>query len=119
MLNPYMAYERDSKHECAVLVFARTNREARKLVAPWLFSLIECEFTAMRVQRIRGDGEAFIRSLAKSDEPHVIDNPPPCKECETWGHEIGADGLCEGCRDWLTDDETTPSPEAASRDEHE
>lgn len=117
MLNPYMAFERDSKHEGAVLVFARTNREARKLAAPWLLLLIECEFTAMRVQRIRGDDEAFIRSLAESGEPHVIDNPPSCKECETWGYEIGMDGLCEDCRDCLTDDEETPSPEAASRDE--
>jgi hypothetical protein len=48
--------------------------------APWLFE------------------EANAIKLA-NDEPHVIDNPRSCSQCECWGQgPIGEDGLCPDCK---------------------
>ena len=105
-LHPYCGYEKDSRHECAVLVFAPNARTARTLAARSLASLIDAKFTAVRVKRLR-DHLAFFESLRRGDEPHVIDNPPSCYRCAQWGEPI-EHGRCASCREFDADDDDAP-----------
>lgn len=96
-LRAYMAYERhDGPWEGAVLVFARTSREARKLAAPEVQSWTFCGFTDVAARWLREDC-AHLRQL---DAPHVVEDPPVCADCERWHTSpLTADGLCQDCAD--------------------
>ena len=95
-LNPYMVYDRSlGPAEGAVLVFAHTGKEARRLgyyaiIGLWEVGWINCA-------SCRLDHDPHIMEQAISDEePHVIDSPHTCPRCEKWGNKpLGPDG-CDG-----------------------
>ena len=92
-LRAYMAYD-CRPEDCAILVFAFSARDARRLAWPYLTGLMDTEWIDVRVKWLRG-GCAHLR---KSDEPHVIESPPTCKDCEQWHDEpLDDDGLCDDC----------------------
>lgn len=99
MLNIYMGFSRCAgPEEGAMLIFAHTAREARKIGYRYWW---EYEYIDFAVRRMRNCDwlyqEANILKLA-CDEPHAIDNPKSCSHCETWGGSpILEDGLCQNC----------------------
>jgi len=101
-LNIYMGYDRAGGPETgAVLVFARTAKEARRLTwheAPWPWQ----SWLDVAVRRLRERDHLYAQADAQklaADEPHVIDNPRSCGDCECWDSPIGDDGLCPSCRE--------------------
>jgi hypothetical protein len=107
-LKPYMVYSRFlTAQEGALLVFAHSFKEAR--VVGWRSMGKELtdsylDFTAAILRN--SDwlfSEADQEKLLK-DIPHLIWNMKSCSQCEEWGHsEIGADGLCNDCREGETE----------------
>ena len=78
-------------HEAALLVFANTAREARKLgLAAWWSDI---EFLDARVQWLRKD---FSEEMLM-DVPHVVESPKICRECNYWGQDMGAGEVCVDC----------------------
>lgn len=101
-LNMYIGYENNSREEGAVLVFAHTAKEARKLAYPFIESWFDnIEWIDMRAQRLRGKEHLYAEAdqeKLKAGIPHVIESPRSCRSCCLWGSVIGEDGLCEYCR---------------------
>lgn len=94
-LHPYIVYDRVAgSEEGALLVFAHTGREARKLAWPEVRSWFDTQWIDLAVRRLKGDATHLRRSF----EPHVIEDPPACDRCEHWFvTPLNADGLCEDC----------------------
>ena len=97
-LHPYVCWCGESPREAAVLAFARTAKEARKL-AYHDPDLGPCEeWIDMRARRLRTDVD-YLMSLCKRDEPHTI-LPPVCPTCEMWGRRPMEGGvMCGYCAD--------------------
>jgi len=100
----YMAYSAVAGQEVgAVLVFANTAKEAKKLAFKHSFisDLCNDEFTDVKAKLIRD--RDYLWEEKRKDVPHVVDSPKSCESCLTWGHHepIGEDGLCDGCREDL------------------
>lgn len=98
-LKAYMAFSRMGGPESgAFLVFAHTAKEAKKI--SWPAALLICEdfgFLDLGIRLIK-DAPWLFGEMEK-DEPHVIECPKSCNECEKWGHSrINEDGICEMCR---------------------
>lgn len=97
-LKPYIVHVRDMPEEGAALVFAHSAREAKRMgfdtIAGW-FTVSYIEIVAHRLRR----HEAYLRTLATSAEPHVIESPPSCRRCELWGNPIDGEGICVICRE--------------------
>lgn len=81
--------------ESAVLVFANTAKEARRIGYPALQSLWDCEWIHVRADWIRDD--EHLQAIREEDVPHVVDNPPCCVGCNLWGLRMNSDGECESC----------------------
>lgn len=101
-MNAYMGFSRSlGAHEGAVLIFAHTAREAKKVGWYAVCLFFTMEFTDMAVRRLRDSDWLFLEAnqdKLTNDIPHVIDNPHTCKCCELWGRaEILDNGLCEDC----------------------
>jgi len=103
MMNMYMGFSREiGPEEGAVLIFAHTAREAKKIGWYALSDFFTMEFTDVAVRRIT-DSHDWLWNEANQDKlkneiPHVNDNPHSCKRCEMWGHaEILENGFCEDC----------------------
>ena len=83
--------------EGAILIFANNIKEAKKLA--WNNSLmsdmIDNEYTDLEVRWLKTSPWLF--KEMKSKEPHVIESPTMCKECQQWGYELDENGICEGC----------------------
>lgn len=102
-LYPYMAH--DGEPECyAILVFAPSAREAKRLAWPTIqgFSCGEADYTQMRVLRMRQHAD-YLMTLGNpkkinTGEPHIIDSPPVCPRCALWGHPSKGDG-CTYCEE--------------------
>lgn len=92
-MRAYMAHDGEP-HDCAILVFARTAREAKRLCYSTLVSFTDCEYTDIRVEWIRND--EHVQTLKREDKPHVIDDPDVCDQCMLWGN-APVEGGCEGC----------------------
>jgi hypothetical protein len=94
-LHPYMAFAGEPC-EGAVLIFTETYREAKKLGWKGTRGWIAEEYTDVRVRRLR-EHEAYLMTLW--DGMHrIVDDPPTCPVCETWGYPPNADGNgCEYC----------------------
>jgi hypothetical protein len=91
----YIVYDCDPA-EGALLVFAPNRQEARVLGYhdSWL---ADSEFINVRARRLPdGETTAHLRAAAESSEPHVIDDPPSCPACGTWGPRT-AEGGCRTC----------------------
>lgn len=101
MLHPYMGYAGEPS-EGAVLVFAHTAREARKVAYDCVVGWCDCEFIDVRCTRLRDDPE-YLLTLAhpaklESDTPHCVDDPPSCDACEMWGgRPIPERNCCTNC----------------------
>ena len=104
-LKPYMGYSIGlGASEGAILIFAFTAKEAKKI--GYRASILTDEYIDFAVRLMRNSPYLFKdadQEKLKSGMPHVIDNPTSCRHCESWGSEIGDDGLCQDCRE-LHDD---------------
>jgi len=99
-MNIYTGYDSYAgSSEGACLIFAHTAKEARLLAWPVLQNWFDSEWIDIRARRIIG--EDHLRELANADFPHVIESPPVCDVCETWGGgEPDEDGRCANCEWW-------------------
>lgn len=102
-LKPYMAYD-DEAGSCegAVLVFAENYKQAKKICYEDVMSLFGGEYIGVRVSSMKNN-EVDLLKLSKSDMPHVIDDPPCCRECEHWGDVLVQDDICDQCECDLED----------------
>lgn len=100
-LKPYMGYSRGGgSEEGAVLIFAHTAREAKKLAFEELKGWCDDqEWIDVAVKRLKGEwlyAETDQEKL-KNNIPHVIDSPTGCRRCELWGVKLNEKGICEDC----------------------
>lgn len=103
-MKAYMAYCcSDGPEQGAVLVFAHTQREARRISYPVLSNFTCAEWIDTTATLIKDSAYLFTCADQKKlveDVPHVIDNPPSCVRCERWGTgPLDASGVCEECRE--------------------
>jgi hypothetical protein len=102
MLKPYMGFILDEPCEGAVLIFAHTSKEAKRI--GWRDSNVLHDMTdsyvEVRIRYLKQSPYLFKeaeKTKLKKDIPHVIDSPTSCKRCELWGGELNNDGYCESC----------------------
>ena len=93
-LRRYMVWPGGAPGEGAMLVFARTRQIAKHLALPYLQSWSDCEYFDIRARWIRG--EFHLDKLNPEGVPKVIESPPVCPHCETWGGEQYKD-RCTNC----------------------
>lgn len=94
----YMGYDMyNGPAEGAVLIFANTAREARKLL--WKQNLEK--YLDVRICLI--NDSPYLEKEKLHNQPHiVVPEKSTCKKCGMWGiGEIGGDGLCDLCRSVL------------------
>ncbi len=104
-MKAYMAYSYTAgSSEGAVLIFANTIREAKKLAwDTYISEYCDGEWTDLRVSIIKNQPWLF-KEMTK-ETPHVIESPKSCDHCTYWGNsEIGEDGLCDDCREEIKED---------------
>ena len=92
-LRPYMCWAGDPQ-DGAVLAWAHTRQEARKLAFPAIADWTDCGFIDVRARLLKAH-PAYYETLKLNDAPHVNDDPPVCPSCETWGSPPHPDG--HGC----------------------
>jgi hypothetical protein len=103
MLKPYIGYSRSlGASDGAILIFANSAREAKKIGFPYVDNLLTFEFTDFAVNRLWDRDFVFVDAdpnLVKGNIPHVIDNPTCCEDCGYFGHEkINPEsGICIAC----------------------
>lgn len=102
-MKAYMGYDRhNGPLEGAVLIFAHSYREAKRVGARVVQDLFDSEFIDVRVNRLWTADHLFVEAdqdkLARGTA-HVIDNPKTCVRCETWGYPFDEDGVCKLCRE--------------------
>lgn len=97
-LHPYRAYDRAAEEGWSILVFAFNSKSALRLARKHeLFNQRYTEFTDVAVQRMKET--PYLMGLRISNQAqHVIDNPPCCPRCETWGYEPVTDERGKGCQ---------------------
>jgi len=95
-LHPYVVHDGEPQ-EVAVLVFAHTAQEARKVGFDALTGFDCSEWIDVRAKRLRKH-EGYLMGFRQSDEPHCIESMPVCPRCEKWGAPPVGDGCanCEG-----------------------
>ena len=97
-LRPYMCFCGEPS-EGAVLAWAHTAQDARKLAYPAIADWTDCGFIDVRARLLRAH-PAYYETLKLKDAPHVNDNPPSCAVCEQWGHPPMPEGRgCLHCGD--------------------
>lgn len=95
-LRPYMCYCGEPA-EGAVLAWAHTAQDARKLAYPAIADWTDCGFIDVRARLLKKH-PAYYETLKLKDAPHVNDDPPTCQVCGLWGHPPLPDGKgCEFC----------------------
>ena len=101
-LKPYMYFSRhEGQQEAAVLIFAHTAKEAKKVAWKEIGDLFVYDYTDIGIRLLRNSDYLFDNAdpkLVASDTPHAIDSPKGCEQCELWGDEL-VDGRCQSCRD--------------------
>jgi hypothetical protein len=94
----YMVWEGPDSAEAAILVFAKSARDARQL-GHGNGALGDGCWIETRVRWLRDEEHGYLRAAATEDGPHVVDNPPSCSCCLMWGvGPIDGNGYCAGCR---------------------
>ena len=97
-LNIYMGYDVEAgSEEGAILIFAETAKQAKKLSFKFLRSFFGTRWIDIRIKKLR-DHE-YLRKQMKKDTPHVIDSPKVCEICYYWTEGKLTDGLCENCKE--------------------
>lgn len=99
-LQAYMLHDGEPV-DGAVLVFAHSFQEAKKIGYRTVRSWTDCEYIDIKGHRIWNDSwlkeHAADQKKLADGEPHVIDNPPCCKGCELWFEELEDSGYCDTC----------------------
>lgn len=107
-LRPYCIFSRsDGRGDGAILVFAHTVREAKKIGWQAIGGDFISKYIDMAVQLFWNTdkdteyhwlfAEADSSKLL-ADEAHVIESPRYCKICEFWGHApINVELICKDC----------------------
>lgn len=93
-LKPYAVFERGSKEDGAVLAFASTAREAKKLGWPYLrnwFDTLRRDVVAERL----AESEHIMRQRRCFTEAHAIESPDSCPCCGLWGRDLRT--YCADC----------------------
>lgn len=93
----YMGYDKAAgSHEGAILIFAASSKDARKLGWGTMKVLHSTAWVDMAVRLMRKNTE-FLALEATSDKPHVITDMRSCPQCELWGEEynISHCGYCD------------------------
>ena len=98
----YMGYSRYcGSHEGAVLIFANSAKEAKRVSFSDLSALgIAEDYIDVAVRWIRTSPWLFDQAnkdKLKTGIAHVIDNPETCKGCDMWGGEFNDNGTCSNC----------------------
>jgi hypothetical protein len=99
-MNAYMVYA-FTADEAAILVFAHTAREARKVGRPTInqfdhfASYVDIHVSKLNKSHLFAEADPI--KLA-GGIAHVIESPNTCPNCETWGGALAGDG-CEFCSD--------------------
>ncbi len=95
-LKAYMVYDRiGGSSECAVLAFAYSAKQARKIGWPYMADFAGSEWIDVAVRWLKNSLWLFKQMI--QDAPHVIDSPEVCPCCELWGGEIYDAGHCSYC----------------------
>ena len=98
-----MGYSRAvGTEEGAVLIFAHTSKEARKISASTLMDMMVSDYCDVAVKLLEKDDFLYDqgnKDFLTKNIPHVIDSPIVCKECQLWGYELNEVALCEDCQD--------------------
>lgn len=102
-LKAYMIYSRGAvSQEGAVLAFAHTSREAKRLGAPQMADWFDSDWTDVGVRWLPSSTKwlAEQEGVDLEGEPKVIDSPRYCERCGMWGTgPLNAEGICEPCRE--------------------
>jgi len=100
-LKPYMGFV-DDPSEGAVLIFAHTAKEAKRLF--WdehRGDVAGDEFIEIRVNLLRKKDWLFLdadQDKLKAGVPHTVISPRSCECCGSWGHEpIEGSDRCATC----------------------
>lgn len=101
-MNLYMGFDSAAgSAEGAVLIFANTSKEARKIGWPVMKELYDTPWLTMSVRRLRRNLE-HLQKQAVQEGPHCIYDIEYCPNCELWGEDMGEiddEGRCGYCRD--------------------
>jgi len=93
-MKAYMCYTASGAEEGAVLVFANSISEAKRLTWHSIIGDLCDSYIDLRVKRLKN---AWIYKYQMYECPHVIENVPCCIECGLWGSELNSDGICKIC----------------------
>ena len=100
-MRAYSVFSRNlGPHEAAVLVFANSAKEARKLAWPKVQYDIVTEWTDLGVKWMRNEKSVWPlgdQDLLASNTPHVVLGPICCESCGLWGCGIDNSGMCGCC----------------------
>jgi hypothetical protein len=103
-LKPYMGCYQDEPHEGAILIFAHTAKEAKKVgwnEPSWIRDAVD-SYLDFRVTLIKNAPSIFkdgVQEKLLLNIPHVNESPASCKECGLWGMELNLKALCDSCED--------------------
>ena len=92
-LRPYMCWCGEPE-DGAVLAWAHTAQDARKLAYPAIADWTDAGFIDVRARLLK-QHPAYYETLKLKDGPHVNDCPPVCPRCEQWGQPLLPNG--NGC----------------------
>jgi hypothetical protein len=114
-LKPYMAGG-DDMSEGAVLIFAYDAKQAKQMA--WHNGIIrevtDGEYLQLRVKWLKHDDFMFKEANQEKlmiGEPHIVESPMSCKNCDLWGLELNDDGYCEGCAEQIKCENCEQPPE--------
>lgn len=84
--------------EGAILIFAHTAREAKKVGYPHLNDWVE-EFIDFGVRLIKDADWLFLEADQNKLADHIshVIEPKYCNQCGMWGHAVIRNGLCTDC----------------------
>ena len=100
-LNAYIGHAGEPQ-DGAVLVFARTARDAKPVAHDAIRGWFDCAYTDVRVRRLR-DNVPYLVTLADPAKfaayiAHSVDDVPVCHDCETWGSPLNDFDCCARCQ---------------------
>ena len=93
----YLGYDKSvGSQEGAVLIFAASSKDARKLGWGTMKSFHGTAWVDMAVRLMRKNLD-YLAMEATSDQPHVITDMRICPKCELWGEDRNEDhcGYCD------------------------
>lgn len=92
-LRPYICFCGEPA-DGAVLAWAHTAQDARKLAYPVIADWADCGFIDVRARWLKMHPD-YMQTLKLKDVPHVNADPHMCPVCELWGNPPSLEG--NGC----------------------